>query len=256
MNYDDPIVYPNQPGRAHLHTYFGNTGTNAYSTAELLRTTGRGSCAGGILNRSSYWMPSLLSNGTPLVPTEGFVYYKSGYPVTPNQSIHDIPAGLRMIAGSSSATSAQSFEIVTWSCVNGSVSGYFQVIPDCLPSDSLRLNVVFPQCWDGVFLDSTDHKSHLAYPTWNDGCPSSYPVAIPAITLNVVWRVPSTGVGSLRLSSDSPQAASGSSAHADFWEAWDPATRSAFVVNCIQAGKDCGVRQLNDGRALVDSPQS
>jgi hypothetical protein len=29
MAFDDPIVYPGQPGKSHLHVFFGNTGTNA-----------------------------------------------------------------------------------------------------------------------------------------------------------------------------------------------------------------------------------
>jgi hypothetical protein len=44
MNYDDPIVYPGQPGRAHLHTYFGNTLVNAFSTVNSVATTGNSTC--------------------------------------------------------------------------------------------------------------------------------------------------------------------------------------------------------------------
>ena len=33
MAFDDPIVYPREPGKSHLHTFFGNTGANAFSTA-------------------------------------------------------------------------------------------------------------------------------------------------------------------------------------------------------------------------------
>ena len=35
---DDPIVAPGQPGAAHLHTFFGNTGAGASSTASPPRT--------------------------------------------------------------------------------------------------------------------------------------------------------------------------------------------------------------------------
>ena len=28
MAFNDPIVYPGQPGRAHLHTFFGNTASH------------------------------------------------------------------------------------------------------------------------------------------------------------------------------------------------------------------------------------
>ena len=45
--------------------------------------------------------------------------------------------------------------------------------------------VSVPQCWDGVNLDSPDHKSHMAYPV--GGCPSTHPVPFPEITVNVAY---------------------------------------------------------------------
>ena len=44
--------------------------------------------------------------------------------------------------------------------------------------DGMRAQVYFPSCWDGVNLDSADHKSHMSYPIgqFNGGvCPSSHP---------------------------------------------------------------------------------
>ena len=37
---DDPIVYPRNPGAAHLHLFFGNKSTNAFSTWTSLRRAG------------------------------------------------------------------------------------------------------------------------------------------------------------------------------------------------------------------------
>src|SRR3954452_17242164 len=34
---DDPIVYPGQPGKSHLHTFFGNATTDASSSYDSLR---------------------------------------------------------------------------------------------------------------------------------------------------------------------------------------------------------------------------
>lgn len=41
----------------------------------------------------------------------------------------------------------------------------------------LRLQIVFPSCWDGVNLDSPDHRSHMSYPDRVDNgkCPPSHP---------------------------------------------------------------------------------
>jgi hypothetical protein len=50
-------------------------------------------------------------------------------------------------------------------------------------------------CWDGVNLDSPDHKSHVAYPkqgaasfsgtSVGGDCPSTHPVKIPQVMLEV-----------------------------------------------------------------------
>ena len=63
----------------------------------------------------------------------------------------------------------------------------------------IRSVITFPTCWDGVNLDSADHKSHVAYPLEGtitdrfdyDGgvCPGSHPVRIPQVMYEVVWDV-------------------------------------------------------------------
>jgi hypothetical protein len=47
-------------------------------------------------------------------------------------------------------------------------------------------------CWDGVNLDSPNHREHVAYPatgTFESGgaCPSTHPVRLPQILLETVW---------------------------------------------------------------------
>jgi hypothetical protein len=47
--------------------------------------------------------------------------------------------------------------------------------------NGLRKQIHFPSCWDGVNLDSSDHKSHMSYPIGSPeggDCPSSHPVKI------------------------------------------------------------------------------
>jgi hypothetical protein len=61
----------------------------------------------------------------------------------------------------------------------------------------IRSNILYPTCWDGVNLDSPDHKSHVAYPkagpalftgsSVGGDCPSTHPVKIPQIMLEIVW---------------------------------------------------------------------
>jgi hypothetical protein len=57
--------------------------------------------------------------------------------------------------------------------------------------NGLRAQVFFPSCWDGVNLDSPDHRSHVAYPTqeYDSGpCPASHPVRIISIFIEVTWH--------------------------------------------------------------------
>src|SRR5262249_32329672 len=77
LNWDDPIVFPGQPGASpHLHQWFGNTMGNAMSTYASLRTSGQSTCMGP-LNRSAYWMPAMLNGrGQVIRPDYIFIYYK------------------------------------------------------------------------------------------------------------------------------------------------------------------------------------
>lgn len=60
LSYDDPILFPNRPGATHLHLFFGNRNTNYASTYATLRASGAGTCDGGPINRTAYWMPAMI----------------------------------------------------------------------------------------------------------------------------------------------------------------------------------------------------
>jgi hypothetical protein len=62
LAYDDPILNPGVPGAAHLHLFYGNTLANANSTYTTLRNSGDGTCDGGPLNRTAYWMPAMIDS--------------------------------------------------------------------------------------------------------------------------------------------------------------------------------------------------
>jgi hypothetical protein len=247
MRYDDPIVFPGQDGASHLHVFFGNTQADASSTAQSLRDSGNSTCRGGIVNRSSYWVPALLdADGEPQVPETANFYYKSGYRGVDPESVRPFPKGLRMIAGDAAATGEQ--EVAYWSCGG---DGQSATIPNCEEGSLLQMHVEFPQCWDGRNLDSDNHKSHMAYP--RDGqCPSGHPQAIPAITFNIPYRVPDGGTRGFRLVSDSYSEAQpgGYSAHGDWFDGWDHEVVDVWVSNCINTGANCHSHLLGDGREI------
>jgi hypothetical protein len=245
MSTDDPIVWPGRPGYSHNHTFVGNVSTNAFSTLSSLRASGT-SCTPSS-DTAAYWAPTLYADSRPVAPSNATIYYRrlTTAPVRP------FPAGLRMVAGDSHATSAQSTKVTFWNCASIKETFYsvdFRRLPDpsALVSASstvprcstmattLELQVNFPECWDGRHLDSRDHKSHMAYAV--DGrCPPSHPVPLPAISL--VYHYPAnllSGASHVILSSGGQH-----SGHADFINSWNERALSELVKTCLNARAYC-----------------
>jgi hypothetical protein len=229
---DDPIVHPGLPGMSHLHDFFGNTTTDAFSTTESL-LAGDTNCTIPE-NRSGYWIPTLLNGTTPVTPLYVNVYYRPGR--KDPASVQPLPAGLRMIAGDGAASWPQQRNVVSWGCgANGMVYLYPWLLkpwlPGCGQGFDLVLYVHFPDCWDGRRLDSPDHRSHMAY---SDGraCPFTHPVPVAQLVLSVHYPV--RGGTSLVLSSGGKY-----SGHSDFMEAWDRDVLEDLVRRCINRGEHC-----------------
>lgn len=267
MSNDDPLVYPNQQGAAHHHTFFGNTSLNYKSNLNTLSSTGNSTCIGGTANRSAYWIPSMIdtSTNTPIVPDEASFYYKHG--LIDGALIKSPPKGLRILAGNSKATNSKEAQTL-FQCLPGAKSTRkdwpnYRDIPtgkSCEAGDKMNFMISFPQCWDGKNLDSPNHKDHMAYPInlYNqtprgDGyaCPATHPIAIPHITFNMWFHIKGEGTKNWRLASDNyPKTSGGYSGHADWVNGWDETVMSGIVKNCINAKKDCHSMLLGDGRTL------
>ena len=212
-NQDDPIVFPGLRGRSHDHTYFGNTSTNAFSTPASLRAAGTTSCRFR-RDTAAYWAPTLFVQGRAVQPRGALVYYVR----RTFEAVRPFPAGLKMIAGNAAARAAQDRGVTSWSCSRRSTLS--STIPTCAEG-SLRLQVNFPNCWDGSRLDSQDHKGHMAYST--DGvCPNTHPVEVPALTILIHYGI--SNVTGAELSSGGQF-----SGHADFVNAWNQTRLSALV---------------------------
>ena len=252
MAFDDPIVFPGQPGLSHLHTFFGNTGTNGNSTAESIASSGNSTCRGGTINRTAYWVPTMIDtqDGTPIAPASSNFYYKTGlYPESiPPSSVQSMPKGLRMIAGDmKNAAPSGNF---SYACVGPDVPPMEgKSIPNCPVGSDVWQNIDFPQCWDGKNLDSPDHKSHMAYPT-SRGCPASHPVPLLEMSFHIVYPVKEANAPlRWRLSSDnySSSLPGGYSAHGDWFNGWVPERMEKFVRECDQAARDCHSHLLGNG---------
>ena len=265
----DPLVGPGRAVFGHLHTFFGNGDLNGLQNDQTLGNLpsfGRSTCAGGIANRSAYWVPSMIdtTTGRPVMPFAARVYYKH---ITDYRGKHPYaviapPPGLRMIAGTPTATAPQ--KATTWKGGTWDVNSYvcaangmtYDHIPTAAdiaatpascasPDDTISMEVQFPQCWDGLNLDSPGHQAHMAYEDWYSGCPPTHPVMIPMILYKIDYTIKSLGgqanLPNIRLSADNyPMTLPGGYAgHGDWINGWNQQIMQTWVENCLHSLSDC-----------------
>ncbi|MBL7254331.1 DUF1996 domain-containing protein [Actinoplanes sp. LDG1-01] len=231
---DDPIVFPGLAGASHSHTFMGNTTTNANTTVASLKGGSTSCITPG--DKTGYWMPTLLNGDTAVQPVgRQTIYYKSG--VIDYRSVRAFPEGLRYVVGSPTAT-LEDFRnhpgaVEGFEC--GDLSFQWDIPANCVAGSQLNVRFQAPSCWNGLHLDTPDHKSHMAYPVLGV-CPASHPVAVPMIEFKMAWPV-SGNMSNVRFSSGR-----GFSFHYDVFNAFDPPTLAALVRHCINGGLQCDPR--------------
>ena len=228
---DDPIVYPRQRGKAHLHLFFGNKSTDAFSTWRSLRRAGTN--CNERADKAAYWMPAVYRNGSLVKSVAGHFYYRG---VHQNLSaIKPFPPGLKIIAGNAEAKKAQSTKVVAWSCQGSGGTGQAQM-RDCGAGGHVKVLIHFPSCWDGRRKDSKNHKAHMHYATrlgdGRRGCPRTHPVPVPELTMAVSFAM-RDGAG-VTLSSGKFW-----TMHADFFNAWNQTALKKLINDCIHANREC-----------------
>lgn len=251
---NDPIVFPKLPGKSHLHEFFGNRSTNASSTPRSLRRA-TSECTPKA-DRSAYWVPALFKNGKRMKPIGAQIYYQD---FGRRGQVFPFPVGLRMIAGDITSTKLQPTYKVHWECSSLHAGGS-QTIPTCTKEQGhVTLRMSFPDCWDGRRLDSPNHTSHMAYNRDNgfepflQECPRSHPVLVPQLQVNVFYPM-HDGKG-VKLASGPIE-----TAHADFFNAWNPKVQRQKVETVLNRGQAChpyfGCMSLpsNEGEPVVAKP--
>lgn len=225
---DDPIVHPNMAGMSHLHQFFGNRSTNATSTTEsLLGSTT--TCREGN-DKSAYWVPAVMVGGQAITPVHASVYYRGAK----NRKVRAIPNGFKLVTPRGDATTF-------WTCklngVNTKRSTGASDVPTCTGNERLAAHVRFQSCWNGA-LDSADHTSHVDYPGSKGRCPSTHPIRIPALQLNVIYPRIIRGGPDLTLASGNA-----ASMHADVFTAWTNGRQRELVRKCLNKHRKCGPAQ-------------
>ena len=253
---DDPIVFPGQPGASHLHEFTGSWSTNAFSTLESMRASGH-TCE--LDDTAGYWTPVLYNAQGELIKKRFAAAYFLGNQ-TNRKYIQPFPAGLKMIVSMQDSYAHGG----GWHCGNSSHNLAIlspSTIPDCEGLDDgpggvypditlLEAKLVFPDCWDGVHLDSSDHKSHMAFS--NDVtnlCPPSHPVPVPRLNFKNVYDT--YGGPGITLASGGPE-----TMHADFWNTWDQAKLESLVKFCLNSGARDSAKapRCSDGRTSLENP--
>jgi hypothetical protein len=277
IRFDDPIRMQGLFEQAPLHSFVGNTLTNANSTYASLRADGDGTCFGGPLNRSAIFFPTMMNaQGKAVLPDFVDVFYRGIASTKP------FPRGLRMIFGydplDGYAWSAKGprygFSFGEggswWPASSGLV--YKTLQPNLVPqwgwdNKAYRTSAraVSPDCWDGRNLDSADHKSHLAYSSNVDdsvlgACPTSHPVKIPQVTVTAYWRhIDRADVQGWYLSSDRFKGKTdspGTNFYVGMIPAWDDDIMNAWVTKVLNTLYFGALGKLNDGRILELPPTS
>jgi hypothetical protein len=232
---DDPIVFPGRAGASHGHSFLGNRSTTADSTNASLMANTASSCQPAD-DHSAYWIPSLVQNGTVIDPHGVTVYYGSRLK-DPARTV-PFPVGFRMIVGDAmrQADTPDGAPGQFWCAGAGGQTGRSADgnWPVCARTAEITYQLTFPDCWDGVHLDSPDHKSHVGATGPDGTCASGrFPVAIPS--LSFVIGYPTSGDSSgFALTSGKA-----SSMHGDFMNAWESRPLAERVKNCITQKAKC-----------------
>jgi Domain of unknown function (DUF1996) len=240
---DDPIVHYGHPGASHDHTFFGIRGVTAYSTVRTVR--GHTTTCTRKSDTGAYWVPTLYRGGQKVTDAQAVAYYT----LRERTRVQAYPHGLKIVAGDATATSPQPLHVTWWTCATpGAVKMSSSIPAACAANDSssrflrrgraapvtgIQLHVRFPDCWDGVHLDSPDHHSHMAYSV-DASCPRGHRVLLPSLILIVTYPTVTHGKG-VTLASGGQY-----SGHADFFNTWNQKALQQIVDACRDDIPHCG----------------
>ncbi|KAJ3485421.1 hypothetical protein NLG97_g6818 [Lecanicillium saksenae] len=172
----DPIVWPGQIS-PHVHVVTGGTAFQQTQSNDQARNAQATTCD-KLLDKSNYWQPQLYhqrhDGRFELVTMQGNAayYINRACDYAPGRKNCDgapaaiaPPRGLRMVVGDPMLRTYNASNLeqqaISHVCLEGPNSGETPHITK-LPCGRIRAETFFPSCWDGINLDSGNHKSHVS----------------------------------------------------------------------------------------------
>ncbi|KAI3097075.1 hypothetical protein CBS147333_9404 [Penicillium roqueforti] len=258
----DPLVDPGTVS-SHAHAVHGGGSFGMSSDEASLLESDCTSCA-VTQDKSAYWVPALYfmhTNGSAEVVDEvgGMLAYYLLY----GENVTAFPSNFRMLAGDpyqrnftwpvpdppksdwSGAQASQAAlrqKALGFNCLDYSATAEASLYRHFLPNktyldehctDGVRFELMFPSCWNGKDVDSTDHKSHVAYPSLvMDGtCPEGFETRLVSLFYETIWNTYAFKDvdGYFALANGDP---TGYGYHGDFMQAWDDGILQQAIDTC------------------------
>ena len=157
----DPITHPDGPS-PHVHSFYGASEAAPGTTYETLRNAA-GNTGNVEENKSLYWHPTIYRYVNGQYEIQDTSYFSTYY-IWPTGETTAFPDGLKMIGGGAGYEAARQEADCSnpGPCPDGVCDRWNDFFP-ATSCDELELSMLMPSCWDGVNLDSADHRSHMAY---------------------------------------------------------------------------------------------
>lgn len=205
----------------HAHAVHGGSNFGFNTQYEDLLNSNCTSCS-VTQDKSAYWTPPLnfiYSNGTSvLVPQVGGML---AYYLLFGENITAFPENFRMLAGDTrrrnftltqpdppksewpgtpdGTESALRQKALGFNCLNYAKAPEPSLYRHQLPNKTyiddncpqgLRLELMFPSCWNGRDPYAEDHKSHMRYSTlvMDGDCPSGFETRVPSLFYETIWN--------------------------------------------------------------------
>ena len=259
FNTDNVIVAPGVTnGAHHLHDYVGNQSNDAFANNDTFAAA-QTTCANQGDKSSYYWPVVRVQDGTQDFDqnaagggTEGnagkVLQAKQAqikYVGNAKSKVVAMPQFLRIITGDAKAfTNGPANANAHWSC-----TGFENKVqltdkyPICPQGSNVVRSFAFQSCWDGVNIDSANHRTHVAFADAQGNCANGFK-AIPQLTMRLVYAVtpPTIQNGQIKnayaVDGFQEQLHKAITDHDDFINVFDVNTMNK-VVSCINTGKRC-----------------